>query len=249
MGKVAGLLVAAALGALGLMVVVVYVQLDAAVARVTVGGPLDDAERGEIRDVVGQSVKGGILSADLTRLQEAIMALSWPRAVTVRRAWPAALEIEVEKPAVVARWQDAYLSSDGRIVRLPGSRSDLPVFDCSIAEPNGAMELFQSLSAASMVHGLTITRLEENELGEWLLTLTPKGSDGAAAGDLVVVLGSEHLNERLDRFLLVYRKTIGARHEEIARVDARYDNGVAVQWRTDPALVAAAEVGVNKTQW
>ncbi|MEJ2087172.1 MAG: FtsQ-type POTRA domain-containing protein [Gammaproteobacteria bacterium] len=233
---------------LGVLALVVYVQLDRSVSRVLVTGPLDNAERQQIREVVHLSLDGGILSADVAGLQDAIMGLSWPRAVTIRRAWPASFEINVEKPAVVARWQDAYISSDGKIVRLPGDRSDLPVFDCAFAEPKAAMEVYQRLSAPSLANGLAISRLTENVLGEWLLTLTPSPPTSTGRLDLEVVLGAERLMERLDRFLLVYRKAIRDRHDEIARVDARYDNGVAVGWRTDTLVASTASFGTKHGQ-
>jgi cell division protein FtsQ len=247
MGKLVTLLLVSVVGVLAL---VIYVQLDRPVTRVLVGGPLEDAERQEIRDVVSHTIDGGLLSADLAALRAAIMDLSWPRAVAVRRGWPASLLIDVDKPAVVARWQDAFLSSDGQIVRLPGDRADLPVFDCSLSEPRMAMEIFHSLSEACATHGLVVTRVEENELGEWVLTLVQQHSVGAPSTEaapstdtaeaLVVVLGADHVAERLDRFLLVYEKAIHARHAEVARVDARYDNGVAVSWRAGAAFVATA---------
>jgi cell division protein FtsQ len=246
MAKLVGLVVVLALGALGL---VIYVQLDKPVARVVVSGPLGDAERTEVREVVGRTIEGGLLSADLGSIRAAIMRLSWPRRVAIRRAWPGSLEIRVEKPMVVARWQDAYMSSDGQIVRLPGVRTDLPVFDCRISEPRLAMEIFHRLSEASSAHGLAISAVEESALGEWTLTLQPEvetgreiASLGAPAdaeplGEFDLALGASMLTERLERFLVVYDQALAARSGEIDRVDARYDNGVAVSWIT-PDLMA-----------
>ena len=238
MAKLVGLVVMVSLVALGL---VIYVQLDKPVARVIVSGPLGDAERAEVRDVVGRTVEGGLLSADLESIRAAIMRLSWPRRVAIRRAWPASLEIRVEKPMVVARWQDAYMSSDGQIVRLPGVRTDLPVFDCRISEPRLAMEIFHRLSAASSAHGLAISAVEENALGEWTLTLNPESEtdreiSAESLGEFDLALGATMLTERLERFLVVYDQALAARSAEINRVDARYDNGVAVSWITSDLM-------------
>jgi len=225
------------------LALVVYVQLDMPVARVTVSGQLDDAERLQITDAVRQTVKGGLLSADLAEVRSGILNLSWPRAVTIRRIWPDGLVIDVEKPMVVARWQDAYLASDGAIVRLPGEKQDLPVFDCRISEPKLAMEVFHRLSDAATAHDLQIIGLNENELGEWSLSLSAAGQVFGNRASLVVALGADSLAERLARFLIVYEQHLAARRDEIARVDARYDNGVAVSWLASAegaGLVAAA---------
>lgn len=220
---------------------IIYWHLDRPVARVSVTGLLDDAEQEQIREAVRNHLTGGMLSTDLDELTEGILALSWPRGVSIRRSWPGTLRIDVEKPAVVAGWRDAYLASDGRVVRLPGLRVDLPRFECSLAEPRRAMEIFHRLSLAGARSGLKVDRLTENPLGEWGVLLTRE--DGSAVS---VVLGAQSVQERFERFLVVYRQHLAARVAEIAHIDARYDNGVAVSWVQGDAaqpLVAARQIG------
>jgi cell division protein FtsQ len=215
---------------------VIYVQLDQPIRRVLVQGELDQAERIQIQSAVRRSLDGGLLSADLDALAEGILDLGWPRNVAIRREWPSGLDIQVEKPTVVARWQDAYLASDGSVIRLPTERRGLPRFDCSISEPRRAMEIYHRLSEIVAGAGLGIERLTENPFGEWDLTFTtPNGRQ------LTVRLGSESTSERLERFVAVYRQHLAGRADEIEAVDARYDNGVAVSWTLESELVAAAE--------
>ncbi|MEM8766935.1 MAG: FtsQ-type POTRA domain-containing protein [Pseudomonadota bacterium] len=215
----------------------VYLQLDQPVTRVNVTGQLLPEEREAIEAAVLEHLDGGILSADLDALQAGILGLAWPRAVAIRRAWPGTLNLEVEKPAVVARWQDAYLASDGRVVHLPVGASDLPRLDCEIAEPRDAMEMFHRLSEAAEAAGLFIEHLGENAFGEWEVLV----SNGAVEA-LPIRLGAESVDERLDRFLLVFQEHLSTRVTDIAAVDARYHNGIAVRWReSDASLLAAAD--------
>jgi len=232
MAKVMSLLLV--LGMLG-TALVVYVQLDQSVKRVQVLGQLDGAERGQVQVAVQRVLDGGLLSADLGALSQGILELGWPRNVAIRRDWPGGLIIEVEKPAVVARWQDAYLASDGRVIRLPTERRDLPRFDCSISEPRRAMEVYLRLNEIAAGAGLRIDALIENPFGEWQVAFrTPHELN------LVVRLGSQSAAERLERFTVVYRRHLVGRAEQIKVVDARYDNGVAVSWAVEPELVANA---------
>jgi cell division protein FtsQ len=215
---------------------VVYVQLDQPVRRVQVLGQLDSAERGQVKGAVQKTLDGGLLSADLEDLSRGILKLGWPRNVAIRRDWPGGLIIEVEKPAVVARWQDAYLASDGRVIRLPTERQDLPRFDCSISEPRRAMEMYLRLNEIAAGAGLRIATLTENPFGEWKVAFrTPHQLD------LVVRLGAQSAAERLQRFAVVYRQHLAGKAEQIDTVDARYDNGVAVSWALEPELVARAD--------
>jgi cell division protein FtsQ len=219
---------------LGLMLLV-YIQLDQPVDRVMVRGQLDGAERSQVREAVAAALDGGLLSSNLDALSEEIFQLGWPRSVAIRRDWPGALVIEVEKPAVVARWRDAYLASDGRVIKLPTERGGLPKFDCATSEPRRAMEVYHRLNEIAAGSGLAIVQLKENLLGEWDLTFrTPN------AEMLTVRLGSESVDDRLDRFALVYRQQLAGRAAEIESVDARYDNGVAVSWVAQEELVALA---------
>ena len=84
--------------------------------------------------------------------------LGWPRSVAIRRDWPGALVIEVEKPAVVARWRDAYLASDGRVIRCRLEHAGLPKFDCAASEPKRAMEVYHRLNEIAAGSGLAIVR-------------------------------------------------------------------------------------------
>lgn len=213
-------------------------QLDRPVRTVRVEGPLSAAEQRAIRDVVAANLDAGVLSVDTARLREAIRALSWPRSVRVRRAWPDALEIRVEKESVVAEWGDGgYLTTAGKVVRLAGDdlqalEAGLPALVTELSPPRRAMELYQMLQSQVAREGLSIVRLEENGLGEWQAT---------CADGMTIVLGSESLSLRLERFLATYREALAGRPGEVARADARYDNGVAVHWRMageDPDMEA-----------
>ena len=220
------------LGTFGLLLVV-YIQLDQPVDRVLIRGQLDDAERSQVRGAVASSLDGGLLSSDLGTLSEGILALGWPLGVAIRRDWPGALVIEVQKPAVVARWQDAYLASDGRVIRLPTEHTGLPKFDCATSEPKRAMEVYHRLNEIAAGSGLSIVTLGENLLGEWELTFRTPNSE-----KMTVRLGSESVDDRLDRFAVVYRQHLAGRAQEVDSVDARYDNGVAVSWVAEGELVA-----------
>ena len=225
--------VVAALTFLGALLLV-WVQLDGPIGRVKVEGKLDDSERDQVRGVVAGALDGGLMSADLETLRAEIKALSWPRTVSIRRQWPDTLIIEVQKPTVVAVWQDAYLGSDGQIVKLPGKQDNLPIFDCRISEPRFAMQIYHRLSKQVDRAGLDIERLSENALGEWTIMF----ADG-----VTLMLGAEQADERLGRFLTVYEQRLVMRFDQVAHVDARYANGVAVSWnppKPADALLARA---------
>ena len=200
----------------------IWAQLDKPVRSVRVLGMMSEAERQAIQEVVMSNLSGGILSLDADELVAEIQSLSWPREVLVRRVWPDALTIDVQRESVVALWGDGgYLTSDGKVVQLADGPEGVPYLAASLSTPRQAMELYQLLTLRVAEADLAIVRLEENQLGEWLLTFD---------SGMTLALGNEALTERLSRFLLAYRRALATRAATIAHVDTRYDNGLAVRW-------------------
>jgi cell division protein FtsQ len=233
-GVIRDALAVLALLCLGLAGWSVWRQLDQPVRSVRVQGALTPAEQQAIRQVVSESLRTGLLSMDVGELTDRIHDLSWPRAVRVRRVWPDALEIQVEKESVVAAWGDGgYLTSAGKVVELADSELAVPTLFASLSTPREAMEMYQLLQSRVGREGLSLVALEENELGEWLLTFE---------SGMTLALGNEALGERLGRFLLAYRRALAARQAEIVHVDARYGNGVAVRW-AEPERTPDAQAG------
>jgi cell division protein FtsQ len=200
----------------------IWAQLDKPVRSVRVLGMMSEAERQAIQEVVMSNLSSGILSLDADELVADIQSLSWPREVRVRRVWPDALTIDVQRESVVAVWGDGgYLTSEGKVVHLADGPEGVPYLGASLSTPRQAMELYQLLTLRVAEADLAIVRLEENQLGEWLLTFD---------SGMTLALGNEALTERLSRFLLAYRRALATRAETIAHVDTRYDNGLAVRW-------------------
>jgi cell division protein FtsQ len=212
----------------------VWRQLDQPLRSVRVQGLLSEAEQRAITDVVSESLKDGVLSVDLAELTERIHDLSWTRSVQVRRVWPDSLSIQVEKESVVAIWGDTgYLTSAGRVVQLADAVSAVPSLTAAMSTPRHAMQMYQMLELRVSTVGLSIAHLEENALGEWLMGFE---------GGMTVALGNEAVSERLTRFLLAYRRALGERSDDIAHVDVRYANGLAVRWK-EPLLALGAGSG------
>jgi cell division protein FtsQ len=209
----------------------VWRHLDQPLRAVRVQGVLTEAEQRAIQDAVSQSLQDGVLSADLAELTQRLRDLSWTRSVEVRRQWPDTLLIHVEKESVVAVWGErGYLTTAGRVVQLADTAHELPKLAAAMSSPRQVMEMYLMLESRVAPAGLSITQLEENALGEWLM--------GFENG-MTVALGNEAVMERLGRFLLAYQRGLSERAAEIAHVDVRYANGLAVRWR-EPLLALGA---------
>jgi len=192
---------------------------------VQVSGDLTPAERAAVRNAVVGALDRSYLTLDLDALVAQVEALSWPHDVRVRRTWPAGVSVQVSKEVVVARWGGGgALNSEGAVIEtIEDDLSGLPLLDCSLASGARAMQVYQALVDALAGRALLIAALRENTIGEWSLTLAPS---------LTVALGGEDVLGRLERFLAVYDTVLADRFQQVESVDARYRNGVAVNWRS-----------------
>lgn len=243
--------IAAVAGGLGL--VGALATLDASVVRVA--GDLSDAENRQVRDAVAAALTrpGLPAAADVVA---AVEALGWVREVQVRRHWPDALHVWVQRETVVAHWwPDAWLTTGGNVVlAVPGGEqphvtaqelASLPTFHASAASGPDAMHVFALLNDAARADGLRVIRLDEDENGTWTATFANGGR---------VVLGGTDIHERFTRFATVYRAALQNALVPFEQADARYDAGVAVRWRTasegglGPAMTAKLAAALSPSQ-
>lgn len=84
------------------------------------------------------------------------------------------------------------------------------------------MEQYGFLSNALRPLGYSIDKLEMRERGSWFITT----QDG-----LELLLGREQVMEKMRRFVTIYEKELKDQINQIARIDLRYANGLAVTWR------------------
>ena len=204
--------------------------LAAPVGVVRIVGDLSAAERTEVETAVGGAL-GAQRWGVATRVARAVDGIAWVRDVRVRRQWPDALRVAVQRETIAAQWGDGrWLTASGHVVATPGGDTapttwepppNLPRLDAAFAGGPEAMRVFGLVNEAAAAGGLAVAQLEENAAGQWIATLR---------GDrpLTVVLGSEQLAARMQRFAGVYRRALRYAGD-IAQADARYDRGVAVR--------------------
>ncbi len=218
--------VVAAAGFGGLRFAEAMATLD--VERVELEGELTMPESRQVQEAVATVLsKPGVHGA--REVAAAVESLGWVRQVLVRLRWPDRMQIAVVRDTLAANWGDeAYLTTGGDIVPLPvepggGPDAQLPILSGSLSDGAETMRVYNLLNTPAEAVGLRIARLDEDRVGNWTVALT----DGVE-----VVLGSVALRERFDRFLVVYREVLANAEDRVARVDARYHEGVAVRWES-----------------
>lgn len=214
-----------------------WVALDRRIETVHVVSELTPEESAAVSAAVHASIDGGILSVDIDKVADTLLALSWPRSVSVRRVWPDRLEVDVTRSTLIARWNgDRYLTSTGAVVTSEDPGEALPLLECAMASPREAMEMYGMLHGIAAAETLVLTELRQNRIGEWQIRFT----DG-----MTVNLGADQVINRMHRFIAAWRDSKVTNSGAIAYVDTRYPNGVAIRFNEMLAGAASGPGVVN----
>ena len=147
--------------------------------------------------------------------------------------------IRLEEQLPIARWgEEALLNNNGQAF-APNNLSNyehLPQLHGPKRAQQRVMQQYQMLSQMLRPLGFSIASLELRDRGSWFLT-TSQGIE--------LLLGRDHVVEKMRRFSAIYQKALQAQGENIARIDLRYANGLAVAWREPLPTATETTVAVK----
>lgn len=211
---IAGLLVLAAVAAQ-------VARLPAfALREVRIGGELKHVTREQIEDVVRREIKGGFFTVNLGLARAAFERLPWVRGVSVRRQWPARLDILLEEHVPIARWgAEALVNTHGDVFRAAYD-GDLPVF---VGPEGAAREIaiqYRYFQRSLGTMGEAPVQVQVTPRRAWQVKLR---------GGLTLELGRDNIEARLARFVALHSRTLGRLGRRVDYVDLRYANGFAVR--------------------
>ncbi len=195
------------------------------VKQISVTGVLQEVSSAELRDVVKPLLQGGIIRLDVQQVRDAVEAMPWISRVTVRRQWPDTLALEVEEQPLLARWHDDAL------VNLRGELFYPTTIEVDAAVPQFAgidglsqemAKRYQRYQQILSPAGLSIVAIRVSERHAWVVELD---------NEIELILGREPQDQRIERFINVYRGELAEKVKRISRVDLRYSNGFSISWK------------------
>ena len=206
---------------------------DLPIAKVRVEGDLSYISQQAVQQHIEPFVQASFFSVDLVGMRNELEQMPWIASAQVRRVWPDQLVVKLEEQLPIARWGDeALLNNQGQAFapRELANYQHLPQLYGPKRAQQRVMQQYQVLSQMLRPMGFTVVRLELRERGSWFLS-TGQGIE--------LLLGRDHLVEKMRRLSVIFDKALKEQQTNIARIDLRYANGLAVAWREPPAPTAA----------
>lgn len=212
---------------------------DRPIAKVNVQGDLSYISQQAVQQRIAPYIAASFFSIDLAGMRRELEQMPWIAHAEVRRVWPDQVMVRLEEQLPIARWGDeALLNNQGQAFtpRELAHYEQLPQLWGPLRAQEQVMQQYQMLSQMLRPLGFSIARLELRERGSWFLS-TGQGVE--------LLLGRDHLVEKMRRFISIYEKTLKDQIANIERVDLRYPNGLAVAWRAPVEAPAATTVAVQ----
>lgn len=229
---------AAVIVAIGTVIIQGMMALGAKpVAQVLIEGDFEHVTREEVAARVYEAMDNSFIRMDLQKIQEYLEQEPWIYQVNVTRRWPDSLVVRVTEQQPIARWgSEGFLNQRGQIIRNDnaGGLKHLPVLWGPEEFSQQVMSRYQLLSKLVRKEGLNVIGVRADNGLSWSLTLD---------SGVEVKLGREEIIEKVGRFLAVYRTHLKDRMTDVAGIDVRYSNGVAVNWKP---LSEGADKNANK---
>nr|WP_275659004.1 cell division protein FtsQ/DivIB [Shewanella sp. Isolate11] len=177
----------------------------------------------EIRIALQDLMKRSFFSADVNQVQQALEDLPWVFHASVRREWPAKLKVFLVEQDVVAHWNETdWLNAQGQVFKAP-MKEGIPELPYLVGPDDQAVSVltnYRQISELLAINEFKLTHLELSPRHAWLAIL---------ANGIALKLGREDKMARVQRFINVY-PTLMQQNKPVARVDLRYDTGLAVGW-------------------
>ena len=198
--------------------------MHAEIEHVDVVGVSAPAQQALIQHIKADTAKG-YFTTDLEEIRDNALSLSWIDRVVVSRAWPNAIVLRVTPRHAVARWGTGrYLSDDG-VVFKPVQRFDhqnLPLLHGPHSQSRMMMTKYRDINQMFRPMDMRLKELYLTERMTWFMQFD---------NGMRLIVDQDQTMGKLQRLSEIAKTDLGLVWDNIAGIDLRYRNGLAVQWK------------------
>lgn len=194
------------------------------IETVKIIGTFKHITHAEVKQAVVPFIDTGFFSVKLHALSNKLLDLPWVASVSVSRIWPGTLEITIYEQKAFVRWNNGVLTANGEAFFPAQSTipTELPWLQGPQGQQQQVLGAYQAMSTMLKPIGLSISRLTLSDRWAWSMQLK---------NGINVLIGRNQPQQHLARFINAYKPVLAARSANVAQVDLRYPNGMAVNWK------------------
>ena len=217
---------------------------DAQIAALNVAGARSDAERSQVLAHVSPAVTENYFTSDLRAIRDRALELSWVDRVVVSRAWPNAIRVRVMPRNAIARWGTGRLLSDSGDVFTevaPRNYQNLPLLHGPVSQSKMMMRRYNEINQLFLPAGIRLKELYLTERMTWFMQFD---------SGLRIIVDQDQTMSKLQRLSHLAHNDLKPVWPNIAAIDLRYRNGLAIQWKNAaPPKIASGQfvVTINDT--
>jgi len=200
------------------------------VEEIHVLGEFKFLDADDIKAKAKANIVGGYFTVDMNLIREVLAQEPWIKTVTLRRQWPASLNVSVEERTPIAYWnKDAYLSESGEVF-APASidpELNLPVLNGPQGRHASVWRFMNVLYQEMARLNYQVVRLDLDQRRAWQLVIestdgvaeTDEGSNRQAKHSINVRLGRFDTEKRLHRFVRILPSLINEQRNRESAAD------------------------------
>jgi len=224
------------------------------VENIEVTGDFQFLDKSKITAMLKQDLSGGFFTVDLAGLRDSLLLQPWIKEVSLRRKWPASINVFIKEKTPVAYWnKDAYISESGDVFKPEVRINDLmlPALSGPVGHHGDVWKFMNELYSEMALQEYQVIRLELDDRRAWQMLIDSDvsyftaGTKKDTGNGIIVKLGRFETEKRLQRFvrilpLLTAGTEVTESHsgnqvgsidsvKKVDVIDMRYPNGFAVQ--------------------
>jgi len=198
---------------------------DARVATLEVIGTNAPVETQYIAQHISPIVKDNYFTSDLEQIRDKALEVSWVDRVVVSRAWPNSIRVRVIPRHAIARWGTGRLLSDAGDVyteAMVRKHPNLPLLHGPLSQSKIMMRRYNEINQLFHPVNLRLKELYLTERMTWFMQFD---------SGLRVIVDQDQTMSKLQRLSHLAQTDLQPVWPNIAAIDLRYRNGLAIQWK------------------
>lgn len=198
---------------------------DAKVANLQVVGTDSAIENQLLMQQLAPTVTANYFTADLEKIRDQALQVSWVDRVVVSRAWPDGIKVRVMPRHAIARWGTGrLLSDDGDVFAeaVVKNHPGLPMLHGPLSQSKVMMRRYNEINQLFVPSGLRLKELYLTERMTWFMQFDT---------GLRIIVDQDQTMSKLQRLSQLAQTDLKAVWPNIVAIDLRYRNGLSIQWK------------------